>query len=132
MAGNFNFFSLNIGMNSSNLAGLINFIRNENLDIIFLQEIRLSAEQLSAKVNHLGYKVEVNINEEEPSKPGTAILWKSCLKLSDFVSVVPCRCQAAFLDNYLLINVYAISGSDKKYERGNLFARDIFQFLSLL
>ena len=85
MAGKINFFSLNVGMNS-NLAGLTNYLRNDNLDIIFLQEIRISAEQLSAKVSYLGYKAEVNVNEEEPSKPGTAILWKSCLKLNPKIS----------------------------------------------
>ena len=49
MSDKIRFFSLNIGM-SENLAGLISFIVHENLDIVFLQEVRLSSEQLSAKI----------------------------------------------------------------------------------
>ena len=116
---------------SANLAGLVNFILNEHIDIILLQEIRISSEQLLAKVGHLGFKAEVNINNGDPSKPGTAIVWKSCIPISDVSTLVPCRSQIAFLGHYILINIYAHSGSGKKYERGNLFARDIFQFLSL-
>ena len=51
MAGKFNIFSLNIGMND-NLAGLVNYIRSENLDIIFLQDVRISTDQLQSKVEH--------------------------------------------------------------------------------
>ena len=80
MATKINFFSLNIGMND-NLAGVCNYIVNENLDIIFLQEVRVNTVQLQSKVSQYGYLAEANINEEDLSKPGTAVIWKSSIPL---------------------------------------------------
>ena len=130
MAGKFNIFSLNIGMND-NLAGLVNYIRSENLDIIFLQEVRISTDQLQSKVEHFGYSAEANVNEDDPFKPGTAIVWKSSIPILNFSNLVQCRCQVTFLGRHILLNVYAHSGSEKKQERGDLFAKDIFYFMSL-
>ena len=130
MASNLKVFSLNIGM-SDNLAGLVNFIVNESLDIIFLQEVKMTSEHLCFQVNKLGYLAEVNINEDEPTKPGTALLWKSCLPVQDVTNLVQCRCQIAFMDQFLLVNIYAHSGSDKRHHRGELFANDLFQFFNV-
>ena len=57
MASNLKVFSLNIGM-SDNLAGLVNSIVNESLDIIFLQEVKMTSEHLRFQVNKLGYLAE--------------------------------------------------------------------------
>ena len=130
MAGNLKVFSLNTGM-SDNLGGLLNFIINHDLDIIFLQEIRMTNEQILSKVSHLGYLVEVNVNEEDLSKPGTAIVWRSSVVIGNFGVLVQNRCQFAFLGPHLLINVYAPSGSDKTRERNELFGVNMFQFMSL-
>ena len=46
-------------------------------------------------------------------------------------TIVLCRAQCAFLGAYAILNVYAPSGSDKKFERGSLFAREIFHAFSL-
>ena len=130
MAGTLKILSLNIGM-TENLVGLIAVIRDKNPDFIFLQEIRISTEQLLASVSMMGYMAEVNRNEGDSSKPGTAMVWKSCYQVQGLAVLVQCRCQVAFLDNYLLVNVYAHSGSDRKFERGNLFSKHVFQFLSI-
>ena len=127
MAGNLRIFSLNTGM-SENLAGLVNFIKNYNLDIIFLQEVRLTNDQILTKVGGLGYSVEVNINEEDSSKPGTAIVWKSSLQIINFGVLVQCRCQFAFLGNHILVNVYAHSGSGKNM-KGTYFLLKICSIL---
>ena len=58
------FFSLNVGMSAS-LAGLNAIIKAENLDIIFLQEVRLSAEQIEQQLR--GFKASVNIDESQTS-----------------------------------------------------------------
>ena len=79
MVGEIKFLSLNIGMSES-LASLMGFMLNDNLDIIFLQEVRLSSDQLRVKLGS-GYKVEDNVSEEDSSKPGTVITWKSCFLL---------------------------------------------------
>ena len=130
MAGTLKILSLNIGM-SENLAGLTAIIRDKNPDLIFLQEVRVSTEQLLSRVGMLGYLAEANISDEDSSKPGTALVWKTCYPVHSLSVLVQCRCQVAFLDTYLLVNIYAHSGSDMKIERGNLFSNDVFQFLSI-
>ena len=73
----------------------------------------------------------MNINEEDPLKPGTAIVWRTSLPVREVSTIVPCRAQCALLWDYAFLNIYAPSGSDKKFERGSFFARDIFKALSL-
>ena len=111
---------------NENLAGLINFLKNEDLDVVFLQEIRMSSDHLQSKVVNFGYKAESNFNEDEPSKPGTAFLWKSSVPINNIVTLVQCRCQVAFIGRHILLNVYAQSGSEKRRERGNFFVLSIF------
>ena len=70
---NINLMTLNVGM-SATLSSLPDLVSIEDLDIIFLQEVNLSVDQVQSLVR--GYKVVVKIEEDSPSKPGTAILWK--------------------------------------------------------
>ena len=124
------FLSLNVGL-KSDLAGLPTLIQVHKLDIILLQEVRLSDDQVDLIVGKHGFKGKVNINADEPLKPGTAIVWRSSLPVREVSTIVQCRVQCAFLGPYAFLNIYAPSGSDKKFERGSLFARDIFHALSL-
>ena len=45
ISNNLNFLSLNIGMSNS-LAGLTSLVASESLDLIFLQEVRLTSSEL--------------------------------------------------------------------------------------
>ena len=130
MESSIRFLSLNVGM-KSNLAGLSSILVNKNLDLAMLQEVRITDEQLSSQLEKYGYTGKVNINVEDSSKPGTALVWRSSLPVRDVAVCVPCRAQVAYLGAYAIMNVYAPSGSDKKYERGNFFSREIFRILSL-
>ena len=47
---------------SATLAGLTTIITTQKLDIIFLQEVRLSNEQLDLLVGRLGFQTSVNID----------------------------------------------------------------------
>ena len=125
-----NFLSLNIGM-SSTLAGLSTLITTQNLDIIFLQEVRLSSEQIELQLGRLGFKAAVNIDSECPTTPGTAIVWRSSLPVVDICVLVCCRAQVARLGNYMLLNIYAPSGAERKHERNRFFGQEIFQSLQL-
>ena len=76
--GNFNimdsrirFLSLNIGL-KNDLAGLTTLMKVHNLDIVLLQEVRMSDEQVELLVGKYGFKAKVNIDVENSSKPGTA------------------------------------------------------------
>ena len=114
---------------SATLAGLPAIIKAENLDIIFLQEVRLSSEQ----IEHLlrGFKAAVNIDPTQPSKPGTAIVWREAFPVTDVCPLVICRSQVATLGPYKLLNLYAPSGSDKKHDRTVFFGQEIFRALQL-
>ena len=130
MESRIRFLSLNVGM-KNNLAGLTSILINQKLDVAFLQEVKLSDEQLGSQVGRYGYVCQVNINSEDTSKPGTAMVWRSSLPVKDVTTIVTCRAQVAYLGGYALLNVYAPSGSDKKYERGSFFNKEIFRAFSL-
>ena len=130
MESRIRFLSLNVGM-KNNLAGLLTLIKVHKLDVVLLQEVRISDEQVDDLVGKYGFKGKVNSDMDEPSKPGTAIVWRSTLPVREVSTIVPCRAQCAFLGAYAFLNIYAPSGSDRKVERGFFFAREIFQVFSL-
>ena len=130
MESRIRFLSLNIGM-KSNLAGLTNILVNHKIDVVFLQEVKITDEELESKVARFGYKCKVNINIEDSTKPGTAIAWRSTLLVREVTTLVTCRAQVAFLEEYALLNLYAPSGSDKKYERGAFFSQEVFRAFNL-
>ena len=127
-----NILSLNVGM-SSTLAGLNSLILSNNLDLVLLQEVKVSKEQLNAMLSSLDFQAEVNLDTESPTLPGTAIAWRNSLPVEDVFILVKCRAQIAVLGQYVVVNLYAPSGSDKRSERNNFYRQDVFKvFPSLL
>ena len=122
--------SLNVGM-KSDLAGLITLTQVHKLDIILLQEVRISEEQLKQQISNHGFTGKVSVDTEDPMKPGVAIVWRSALPVREIVTLVLCRAQVAFLGSMAVMNIYAPSGSDRKFVRGSFFARDIFRAFSM-
>ena len=122
--------SLNVGM-KSDLAGLVTLIQVHKLDIILLQEVRISEEQLNQQISNHGFTGKVSVDTEDQMKPGVAIVWRSVLPVSGIVTLVSCRAQVAFLGSIAVVNIYAPSGSGRKFERGSFFARDIFRAFSI-
>ena len=84
------FLSLNIGL-KNDLAGLVTLLKVHNLDFVLLQEVRINDEQIELIVGRHGFKGKVNIDSEDPMKPGTAIVWKSSLPVRDISTIVTCR-----------------------------------------
>ena len=123
---NLNFVTLNVGMSIS-LAGLPDLVKSENLDVLFLQEVRLTVDQIKNILR--GFNAAVNIDENNPDRPGTALVWRNEIVITDIYSIVPCRAQVATLGEYKFMNVYAPSGSDKKYERKIFYGCELFQYL---
>ena len=123
------FLSLNVGM-KSDLAGLITLIQVHKLDIILLQEVRISEEQLNQKIINHGFTGKVSIDAEDLMKPGVALIWRTGLPVREIITLVACRAQLLFLGDIAVVNIYAPSGSDKKFERGSFFARDLFRAFS--
>ena len=129
MTSNIRFLSLNVGL-KNNLAGLLTLIGVHKLDLIFLQEVRLSESEIKQIVG-LDFECKVNIDEENVSRPGTAVIWKISIPITNVTNLVPCRAQFVEIQNCGLVNVYAPSGSDRAQERAVFFSTDIFQALSL-
>ena len=123
-----NICSLNVGMSNS-LGGLSALISSETMDIIFLQEVRLSGPQIENLLP--GFQAVANIDPENPSRPGTAMVWRRDLPVKDVTSLSLCRLQHATLGSFKLINVYAPSGSSRKQERDSFFSQDLFAALQL-
>ena len=94
----------------NNLAGLESLIKVHKLDIILLQEVRITDEQIDILIGKFCYQGKVNINLEESSRPGSAIVWRSSLPVRVVSTIVPCRAQCAFLGAYAFLNVYAPIG----------------------
>ena len=67
-----NILSLNICLRST-LAGLGSLATINNIDLILLQEVRVSQEDVDNMLVNLGFQAIVNIDPEAPSKPGTAV-----------------------------------------------------------
>ena len=98
-----NVFSLNIGM-SATLAGLSTIVKVENLDLLLLQEVRISKEQIEQQLR--GFTAVVNMDPDLPFKPGTAIAWRETLMVSEVSTLVDNRLQVASIGPYKILNIY--------------------------
>ena len=96
------------------------------LNLVLLQEIRITNEQMNQQLCNIGFTGRVNIDEEDLLKPGTAIAWRSTLPIRQVSTVVPCRARYALLGSYSIFNIYAPSGSDRHVERNNFFRKGHF------
>ena len=130
MGKSINILSLNVGMSNS-LAGLSSLITAHSVDLVLLQEIRISSEQLSTMLGGLGFKGEANIDESSPFSPGTAVAWKTSLPVEQVSTIVNYGAQIVKLGSYVILNVHAPSGSSRKQERHIFFSREIFRALCL-
>ena len=115
---NFKVISINIAMS---MLSVNDILRLDKPDLLLVQEISNSTQTLSDKVSRLGYSAECNIDPLHPTLPGTAILWKSHLKVTDINQLVERRAQSVKCAGETFINVYAPSGSGNRRERWEFF-----------
>ena len=130
MATHLRILTLNIGLSNS-FAGLSTLLAANQADVILLQEFRGSKEQLYTVIGNLGFDCEINVETESSSVPGTAVAWKRSLPVEVVSSLVPCRLQVIRIASYVVLNVYATSGSNKKAERNIFFGQEVFKSLTL-
>ena len=74
---------------SSNLANLSLILEIYRPSLVKLQEVKLSTEQIKCFGRKLGYTGSSNIDEMDPTKPGTALLWHTSVPVNQVVSSVP-------------------------------------------
>ena len=115
---------------SSNLANLSLIIEIYKPSLIKLQEVKLSTEQIKCFGRKLGYTGSSNIDELDPTKPGTALLWHTSVPVTQVVALYPCRVQLARIGAYNVVNVYAPAGSHRNQERRHFFTEQLFGLLA--
>ena len=120
--------SLNVGTSSS-LAGVSTLVEFEKVDLVFLQEVRISGEQIESLLR--GFRAVSNIDEEDSTRLGVALAWRQELPVHDVSNLVSCRLQIASLGPVKLLNLYAPNGSSRKQERHLFFTEDVFPILQL-
>ena len=128
MAGRFKVLSLNIG-SSTTLAGLLSIISLDKPQLVMLQEVTLTSEQLNVQVAKFGYKAVTNTDMNNPTALGTGFVWQTHLPVSGVYSVIECRGQSLQLGPYNFINVYAPSGSQNKNLRREFFGQELFRHM---
>ena len=126
---NLRFLTYNVH-GSYSLASLYLILEVFKPGIVFLQEVKISTEQLELFARKLGYTGKANIDETDHSKPGTGLLWHTSLPVTQVISIYPCRVQVAMVGAYPLINVYVPAGSHRAAERRNFFTQTMFGLLA--
>ena len=114
--------NLNSSTNLVNKNLLKDFIFNNDLDVIFLQEVVYS--NFSFIPSFLPF---VNISERES---GTAILVRNSFESSQPLFSLNGRVTSIVIENINFVNVYAHSGSNRRKERDNLFLNDLTTHLA--
>ena len=108
---------------STNLAGLNMTISMMKFDVILLQEVKMTQVQLDSAIRRHGFLASVNISEDDINKPGTAILWRETIPVTGIVNLIECRLQIAELGPYRIMNCYAPSGSENRFQRNIFWGR---------
>ena len=123
----FKIVSANIAMS---MLSIKDIIKRDKPEFLFLQEINIPSQRVSDSVTSLGYRAECNVDALNPTLPGTAIVWKNTLKVSDVNQLIERRAQSIKCAGEVFINVYAPSGSSNRRERWNFF-NDLFTHILL-
>lgn len=107
--------------NQTKISALYNFIKQQDADIIFLQEVE------NDKLNLPGYNVVSNI---DVARRGTAIALKHHIQFSNVERSLNSRLIALRVNESItLVNVYAHSGSQNRTQREELFNFTLSHYL---
>ena len=110
--------SQNIAMSMLSISDIL---RLSKPDLLFLQEVNFSTQTLCDRVDMLGYDGECNIDLIHPTLPGTAIVWKKTLKISEVNQLIERRVMSVKCCGENFLNIYAPSGTANKRERWEMF-----------
>ena len=118
-ATTFKLVSANIG---TSLLSVTDILKTDKPEILFLQEVTNSTNELLTRVSSFGYSAECNVDSLHPTRPGTAIVWKETLKISEVNCIIERRAQIIKVGGESFVNVYAPSGSSNRREREEFFS----------
>ena len=103
MAHTVKIMSANIAMS---MLGLSDILKRDKPELLFLQEVNISTDNVNDIVSRLGYVADCNVDPLHPTLPGTAIVWKNNLKVSEINQLVERRAQSVNCAGEQFINVY--------------------------
>ena len=124
----FKYISQNIA-SSRKIERVTELLKRCSPDLLLLQEVTLTTAQLKTAVEGLQYSCESNIDIDNPTFPGTAIVWKNDLPEPQVTSLVTCNLQSVQIGRQFFYNVYAPSGSQNRRIRALFFTQDVFTHL---
>ena len=110
----------------NNLGGLYDILLIGKPDIILLQEVHVSTDEMNTVLAKYNYEASVNNDISDEQTRGTAILWKLRLEVSKVHSLVESRLQSVDFGPITLFNVYAPSGQNNRNQRRNFFGSNLF------
>jgi hypothetical protein len=84
---------------------VVRHFKRDKPELLFLQEVNISTDNVNDIVSKLGYSVECNVDPLHPTLPGTAIVWKNNLKVSEINQLVERRAQSVKWAREVFINV---------------------------
>ena len=106
MMSEFKVISLNIAMS---LLSISDVLRIDEPELLFLQEVNSSTQTLCSRVSSLGYWGECNVDPVHPNLPGTAVVWKKSLKVSEVNQILERRVMSLRCACEVFVNIYAPS-----------------------
>ena len=118
MTVTFKLVSANVG---TSLLSVSDILKTDKPELLFLQEVTCPTHELLTRVTSLGYSAECNVDSLHPTRPGTAIVWKQTLKISEVNCIIERRAQIIKVGGESYVNVYAPSGSNNRREREEFF-----------
>ena len=114
----FKVISLNIAMS---LLSISDVLRIDEPELLFLQEVNISTQTLCSRVSSLGYWGECNVDPVHPTLPGTAVVWKKSLKVTEVNQIIERRVMSLKCASEVFVNIYAPSGTANRQERIDMF-----------
>ena len=114
----FRIISLNIAMSSLSISDVLRF---DPPELLFLQEVSFPTQTLCDKVDTLGYTGECNVDPLHPTLPGTAVVWRKTLNISEVNQIIERRVMSLKCGGETFVNVYAPSGTANRKERMEMF-----------
>ena len=85
MTVTFKLVSANVG---TSLLSVSDILKTDKPELLFLQEVTCPTHELLTRVTSLGYSAECNVDSLHPTRPGTAIVWKQTLKISEVNCII--------------------------------------------
>ena len=97
-----------------NLGGLYDILVIEKPDIVLLQEVHVSTDELSTVLQNYNNKTVVNNDMTDDKSRGTAIVWRVGVEVSRVNTLELSRLQSVDFGPLTFFNVYAPSGQNNR------------------